>query len=249
MSEKKYHAPALVKGLEILELLAPQASPMTLSEMSESLGRSKSQIFRMVQELENMGYIARDQGNDGYTITNKLFMLGLERPHMMTLLEAAMPEMTRFSNETRQSCHIAIRSGARIVVIARRETPGPVSFSVRVGHRQLISRSSSGAVLAAWINPQDREALYADLAAADQDFDPEAFTTLCKTIKRNGYEKRQSRFIKGVTDLAAPILRGSYAGASLTSPCVRRLDRDHASLPVKALTETARVISEKLLPV
>jgi DNA-binding IclR family transcriptional regulator len=41
MSEsRKYRAPALEKGLEILELLAPSATPMPATEISIAIGRS-----------------------------------------------------------------------------------------------------------------------------------------------------------------------------------------------------------------
>ena len=90
-----YKAPALVKGIEILELLAHTATPLTLSGISDSLGRSRSEIFRMIQDLETLGYIRRASNNEGYELTNRLFTLGLERPKMVSVLEAALPEMRR----------------------------------------------------------------------------------------------------------------------------------------------------------
>ena len=45
---QKYSAPALEKGLDILELLSLSASEMSLSQIAAGVGRSKNEIFRAV---------------------------------------------------------------------------------------------------------------------------------------------------------------------------------------------------------
>ena len=140
----KFKAPALVKGLEVLELLAYSGMPMTLSSISERLNRSKNEIFRMVQDLQTLNYIKRSAGGEGYELTNRLFTLGLEQPRVTTLLEAALPEMRRFAESTHQSCHLATPFDGEFVVIARIESAGATSFAVRVGHRQSLHKGTSG---------------------------------------------------------------------------------------------------------
>ena len=51
-TKSRYQAPALKKGLEILELLAAATAPLNMSDISTALGRSVSEIFRMLQVLE-----------------------------------------------------------------------------------------------------------------------------------------------------------------------------------------------------
>jgi len=57
-----YAAPALEKGLDILELLAEVGEPLSTREIAERLARSKSEIFRMVFVLQQRGYLAREAG-------------------------------------------------------------------------------------------------------------------------------------------------------------------------------------------
>ncbi|MGJ8561380.1 MAG: IclR family transcriptional regulator [Litorimonas sp.] len=243
--EAKYKAPALVKGLEIIELLAPQSDPLTLSEICTALDRSKSEIFRMVQELDRTGYIEKPEGHDGFRVTRKLFTLGMERPRVSTLLEVALPEMRKFSQLTHQSCHIAIHSGDDIVVIARMESPGPVTFSVRIGHRQLLARSSSGVVIYTWCLEDTQKEMLTRIKASDRNFDKAKFLQLSETTLKNGYMRKQSRFIDGVTDISAPIMRGGQTTASLTAPCISEIGT-LATLPVAELIETTKRISDQL---
>jgi len=245
----RYRAPALAKGLQILELLAPQNEPLTLSRIAERLGRSTSEIFRMIQELEGTNYIRRSAHGEGYEVTNKLFLLGLEQPLTRTLLEVALPIMRQFSEQTHQSCHLAIPVDDLIVVVARAEAPGPVSFSVRQGHRQKISRSTSGIVLFAWQTESVQSSWLTRLSETDPDFDEVGFLQIVQRCKRRGYMKKDSAFVRGVIDIAAPVLCDGQAIASFTVPCLIRLDHDpNADIPVTALIEVTKRISEELPP-
>jgi DNA-binding IclR family transcriptional regulator len=67
-SKPNYSAPALEKGLDILEILARTVMPMTMSEISEKTGRSRGEIFRMLSVLEGRRYITRNGAGDGYLL-------------------------------------------------------------------------------------------------------------------------------------------------------------------------------------
>ena len=54
----KYTAPALEKGLDILEHLSRSDAGLTQAEIARVLGRSVSEIFRMLVVLQERGYIA-----------------------------------------------------------------------------------------------------------------------------------------------------------------------------------------------
>ncbi|WP_347266589.1 helix-turn-helix domain-containing protein [Paracoccus sp. (in: a-proteobacteria)] len=56
----RYRAPALDKGLDILEVLAEQARDLTRAEIVRELGLSPSQIYRMLERLVARGYVTRD---------------------------------------------------------------------------------------------------------------------------------------------------------------------------------------------
>ncbi|MBS0589732.1 MAG: helix-turn-helix domain-containing protein, partial [Proteobacteria bacterium] len=97
----KYRAPALDKGLDILELLARTPGSLNLTEVAQGIGYSKSEIFRMLQVLEARGYLVREANDSAYALTNRLFLLGMERPPIKDLTEAALPVMHRLAEQTR----------------------------------------------------------------------------------------------------------------------------------------------------
>ena len=54
----QYSAPALEKGLDILELLADSAPGLTQNQIATRLGRSASELFRMVEVLTSLPWLA-----------------------------------------------------------------------------------------------------------------------------------------------------------------------------------------------
>ena len=56
---KSYTAPALSKGLDILELMTSETEGLSLGQVAEKLSRSKGEIFRMLTILEDRNYIYR----------------------------------------------------------------------------------------------------------------------------------------------------------------------------------------------
>lgn len=97
-----YTAPALEKGLEILELLSQADAPMTLMQLSQSLNRSSSEIYRMVEVLVQRGYLVREAGQ--HRLSLKLFNLGVGQipsrgnlPHTQVEEFEGQPMLARFS--------------------------------------------------------------------------------------------------------------------------------------------------------
>eukprot|EP01030_Chromulinospumella_sphaerica_P028382 gene28382-28715_t len=154
---RKYRAPALEKGLDVLELLSQHGLPLTPSQMSTMLGRSVSELFRMIQVLEFRGYI--EPSPDGYRLTNRLFTLGVAQAPAKNLIDTALPLMRDLADSTGQSCHLVAPSGEQIVVVARIEAPGDMGYSVRIGYRRNIIEATSGLLFYGCANPRARDLL------------------------------------------------------------------------------------------
>jgi DNA-binding IclR family transcriptional regulator len=216
--ETKYRAPALVKGLEILELLAPSPVPMATAEISAALGRSISEIFRMIQVLEDHGYICRS--GEGYRITNRLFSLGMAQPPIRDLLSHALPAMRDLANFTRQSCHLAMVSGADMVVVANVEAPGLLGFAIRMGYRRPLIHSASGHILMAFQSDSTREEMLRTIDAAHLPYNRKDLLTRLEQVRAQGTITMPSPMLTAITDVSAPILQNGHALAALTMPFV-----------------------------
>lgn len=242
--ERRSSAPALDKGLDIVELLADEGRPMSVREIGERMGRSKNEIFRMVNVLIERGYLTR-MGSDGLGLTNKLFDIGMKTPRTRDLVTVATPLIDELARRTRQSVHLVVPNRGETVVIASTSGNPDMSFTLRLGYRRPLIDALSGLVLIAFQNSERREELIADSLPLVTE--PRPHTTIlreARAIARRGYGERDSPDLVGVRDIAAPILQpNGEAVASLVVSCMKRKER---TIDYKAVLASLQTVCTEL---
>ncbi len=222
-----YQAPALEKGLDIVELLAGEPAGLTQNQVASRLGRSTGEIFRMLEVLVRRGYLTRAAADGSYTLTLRLFELAHQLAPVHRLLGAALPRMQSLARETRQSNHLVIHHDRRIMVLAQVDSPEAMGFSVRQGaHFPFRADRVSVRVMAAFQDAQRRRELIDEMIAEDPS--PPARAPLVRrieAIRRRGYEQHRSDTLPGITDICFPIVdRQGHAIATLTQPYLAQRD-------------------------
>jgi DNA-binding IclR family transcriptional regulator len=215
----RYPAPALDKGLDLIELLASNPQGMSLSDLAVAAGRKVSEIFRMVDCLKRRGYIAADGGSDRLQLTLRLFELAHRHPPTQRLIAASLPQMQALADDVGQSCHLAVHSAGEMLVIAQVDSPRHMGFAVHVGARISLTQSASGRVYLAFIEQADVARVLAGRAQQPKRSDLAESLANAKAIQKKFYVSMPSDFIRGVINMSYPI-RGNEGScvASLTIP-------------------------------
>ena len=224
--DDRYRAPALDKGLDILELLAGIEGGLTQAEIAKALDRSPNEFYRMLDRLARRGYVARIEG-DRYTLTLKLFgMANVHRP-TRRLASFATPLMRDLAARTRQANQLVVFDRGHAVVIAQQEAPGYWGISVRVGSQIGLFDTGSGHALLAFASPERRAMMVAESVAtgAPERAIPPELDARIEKIRTLGYEAMPSAQSSGVTNLSAPVLTpDGEAIAVLTIPYLPLVD-------------------------
>ncbi len=218
----KYRAPALDKGLDILELLAGSEEGLSQAEIAKALSRSPNEIYRMLDRLVRRGYVRRTSA-DRYEVTLKLFELAFARPPLQRLLSQALPVMRRFARDAEQACHLATYDRGALVVAAQVDGPGYWNVSIRVGSRISLVDTGSGHVMLAFAGPEERRLMLEEQEPREA-LTP-ALEERLRQVREQGYENMPSRQIAAVSNLSVPVLgpMGRLL-AVLTCPYSERLD-------------------------
>lgn len=218
----RYSAPALEKGLDILEFLSAKAHAYSLAQLADEIGRTKGEIFRMLVVLEMRNYVERNRETDMYEVTDKLLRIGLQRPKYRAMTEVARPIMEKFAADTRYPCHLAVASGEQIVVIGRVDSPDLVGVTVRVGYRQPLLETGSGRCILAFMPEDHRRHVLATAQKQASKADVDALQLEIEDIRSKGHLIASSRIMDGVWDISAPIIGsgGEEIVAALTAPYV-----------------------------
>ena len=149
----RYRAPALDKGLDILELLAGIDGGLTQAEIAKRLGRSANEFYRMLDRLVQRGYVTRIDG-DRYCADAQAVRPGAAAragapAGVLCHAADARTRRDRPGRPTSWWCSI----GAAAVVIAQQEAPGYWGISIRVGSHISLFDTGSGHVLLAFRTP------------------------------------------------------------------------------------------------
>lgn len=225
---ERYRAPALDKGLDILELLAGHPDGLTRAEIVKQLGRGPSEIYRMLERLVARQYVSRSAGGDRHALSLKMFALAHRHPPVDRLVAQALPVMDAYARQAEQSCHLGLYDRGNVLVVAQVPGPGNWGLSIRLGARVGLLDTGSGHVLLACQPPERRAQMLAEHTAVDGEVplpEPELRETL-EQIRATGYRQRESLQSHGVVDISCPMLGpDGHAMAVLTSPYIRRIDR------------------------
>lgn len=226
-SDKKYSAPALEKGLDILELLGSKSKTLSKTQIAQELGRSTSEVFRMLGCLEERGYISERSPGDGYGLTMRLHDLVNKWPPHARLVSAALPEMRLLAEQTLQSCHLGVLNSGKLYVAAQAESPLPISLNFRIGSEFPLLRTASGRVLLAFQSEKIASFLIGSVAPQLSSVEKTELMERLDVIRRNGIEVSESDRVEGLTDFSCPVLDAQgNAAAAITVPFLRFLNRD-----------------------
>lgn len=246
----KYKAPALEKGLDIIEYLSEKSIPQSQIEISLGLDKTANEIYRMLACLEDRGYISKSTSGK-YSLTLKLYHLSHTHSPIDGLLRVAKPFMEDLSNATHQACHMSIIQFDKLMVVSQTKSPGPVSLSVEEGSLFPLIKTTSGRVLLANLNENERDSILKkskDFNELDLKNQNELLQAL-QHIKKTGYDLKESELTLGVTDIAIAIgdvSSGIYASIAISSLTALSENNKSRDFFIQQLQKTAALINNIL---
>ncbi|MDM3872116.1 IclR family transcriptional regulator [Porticoccus sp. W117] len=232
---KNYTAPALDKGLDILELLAGEPDGLNRIEIAKRLGRSVSELFRMLVVLEQRDYLVLHADTDRYQLSLKLFDLSHQHPPVKRLTSAAKAVMKHLAHSTGQSCHLVIYYEGKGHVLVQQDAPSARIFSVRLGAEAPLVDTCSGHILLAFADEMQRSSMLACVPKGHKKVNKKMLDELSDRICSQGHESISSAQIQGVVDLGCPVFdHNGYIAAALVVPFLSYMDDSHP----KSIDET-----------
>lgn len=217
----RYRAPALDKGLDILELLARTDGGLTQVEIAKAIGKSPNEFYRMLDRLVRRGYVQRQDG-DRFALTLKLFGLAHLHAPLRRLVSYAQPVMRDLSMQAEQACHLSIFDRGAVAVIAQQDSPSYWAMAVRVGAQMNLFTTGSGQILLAFQSESERAVMIEDEQRMHGTPLPEVLSSKLSDIKSAGFINMLSQQTAGVRNISAPVLSvDGNAIAAITIPFIK----------------------------
>lgn len=249
-TKKQYSAPALEKGLDIIELLASQEDGLKVTEITEKLDKSVGELFRMLMVLEQRGYVETIDGSDRYRVSLKLFGLANKLSPVKRLTSVAAPLLKKLAFKIEQSCHVVTFFDGQGHVVAQQDSPSIRNFGVRLGASAPLMNTCSGHVLLSYASKERFEMMLEKIPEYHPKPELKGFKSISETIIQNGYESMRSRQVEGVNDIGFPVFDNSGdVIAALIVPFMEFIDGSHPISFAEAkeyISSTAKDMSEQL---
>lgn len=111
---KSYHSQGLHRALAILRLLGNADSPLTLAAIASRLGLPKSTVVRLLNVMEDEGFVRRTEDHPAYAIGHAIHEIaeGYRPPSMS---EVTAPVLSRLADEVGFTANLGLLEGPSVL--------------------------------------------------------------------------------------------------------------------------------------
>jgi len=251
-SSNKYNIPILTKGMELIELIAQHPEGLTIQDVVNMLGHSKTSVYRIICSLEEMGYLRKNQRKGNYSLTRKIFKIGLSTLGTTTIIEHSYEPMRRLRDKLRETVVLGTMMGTKIVILEQVIGSHHFSFILKPGMGVCMHASAPGKVFLANIEDWERNEILSNIEFTR--FTDNTITNIpdfqleLEKVRACGYGVDMGEELSGVRCVGAPIfnLAGKIAASIwITGPAERLSDESIDNIG-KQIVACANEISEKI---
>ena len=234
------------RTVAVFDCFTSQRLSLTLQEISDSIRLPKSTTFRIVQSLEQTGYLIRLE-DQKYCLSFRFTRLAGMVMSTLSIRQVARPMMFELARQTNETITVNMASGRERTCIDVIDTPSPLMSLARPGqHVPLDGKGATGKTLMAHLPKTELEKLVGHAAKATGRKRAEIMGELAR-VRKDGYCVSHGEHVLGLSALAAPIWESGDTAkycVTITAPTVRMKPKIDEF--VKLLLKTSGDISRRL---
>ena len=238
--------------MELIELIAQHPRGLTIQEIVNLMGHSKTSIYRIICSLEEMGYLRKDLQTGSFSLTRKMFKIGLSTLGMTTIIEHSYEPMRRLRDKLRETVVLGTLMGTKIVILEQVIGSHHFSFILKPGMGVCLHASAPGKAFLANIDDWERDEILSKIEFPR--FTNRTITNIpdflleLDRVKLCGYGLDMGEELSGVRCIGAPVfnLAGKIAASIWISGPAERLSDESIEEFSSEVVACAREISEKM---
>lgn len=256
MSEKNGGNQSLIRGLRLLELLSQFPNGCPLAQLSELSGLNKSTAHRLLQGLQNEGYVQPASTSGSYRLTTKCLSLGQKTLSSLNIINVAAPHLEKLNLKLGETVNFSKREQDHAIMIYKLEpTTGMMKTRAYIGQHLKLYCSAMGKIYLAYEeNSEYLNNYWQAHRNTIEQLTPNTVTDLAMMEKELS-EIRQEQFAMdreenelGVVCIAAPVFdylnKVDYAIS--VSMSIYKLQRQGIQFFLDEIKQAAQNISKEL---
>jgi DNA-binding IclR family transcriptional regulator len=240
------------RAAAILQVLAVEEAPTSLSQLASAIGLAKATTHGLVQTLRDVGFVDQDAQSGGYLIGAGLLELGSRSIDLNEVRSHALNWADTLAARSRQAAHVAVFASGEVLIAHHVFRPDESVQQVQTGSTYPLHATALGKVLLAY----DPRAVRALGAGPLESFTYRTVTDRSRLlrdladVRDHGWAAAVEEHKPGQAGIAAPVRDRSgqvIAAVGIKGPVEALCDAHHR--PRAALTslvvDTGRSISRE----
>ena len=252
-NSNRYNVPGLERGLAVLREFTRETPELTAPDIIARLGLPRSTVFRLLQTLENLGYLVCTRDGHRYRLGVAVLRMGFEYLASQGIVELGRPLIDSLSLQADLSAHLVIADGRSIIYAACAKPRAALAGTVSVGTRLPAHATVFGRILLGDCTLPQLHELFDGRPlqrASEQTPDSvEDFHALARQDRERGFGISEGFYERNISTIAAPVRDESNqivaaVGLTLTSSTVDQSYIDNGV--VEMVIDTVSNLSEHL---
>ncbi|MDC7235148.1 MAG: IclR family transcriptional regulator [Spirochaetales bacterium] len=240
---------SVLKTMKLLETLSAEEE-VGVTELAAAVDGNKSTVYRFLNTLAGLGYVRQNKINEKYSLTLKLFQVGVQALNRLDIHKAALPVMEELAEFSQETIHLASMENNQVFYLDKIESQ--LALRVAMGSAQgrfapAVCTGVGKVILANLPEEKKQEMLEA------ADWTPRTEHSIrtvdeleerLSEIREKGWGYDMEENEPGVRCIAAPIFdnRGEVCAAiSISGPSIRMTKDKLKKLAVKIKDGSAKI--------
>jgi IclR family transcriptional regulator, mhp operon transcriptional activator len=204
---------AFKRGLDVLHEVN-RSGGIRAGEVARQLNLPRPTVYRLLETLEELGYVARSASDDRFRVTRRASSLGDGHHPGMLICQAAAPYLAELSKRLVWPVDLSTYENAAMVIQETTHSRSPLSIDRgMIGKRLPMLRTSAGRAYLAACPAAERDVILHHLRRIDDPedrpfLDDSYLARMVKETMQRGYAVRsKGEFNAKTSSIAVPVVR------------------------------------------
>ncbi|GAB7386947.1 IclR family transcriptional regulator [Bacillaceae bacterium] len=237
---------SLELGIEILKKIAQAGKPLTITEIANLCGMSKSKLHRYLTSFCRTGFLVKSP-ELRYSLGTELILLGLKASESIDVKEKAAPYLSKLREILNETVALSLWGENGPFFIRWEESNRAINIGIKVGTQVSVLKSTAGKVFVAFL-PEDRTERLVKKEIEKYDIDPEDLQKELAQVREEGYSITEGTLIPGISAISCPVFGqdGEIVAVITVVGLVGVLDISEKSPVIRLLKEQCLALSREM---
>jgi IclR family pca regulon transcriptional regulator len=201
------HVEALARGLSVLKAFSTQDRPLSVSDVAELVGITRTAARRFILTLEYLGYLSFDA--NGYSLRPAVLEVGDSYLLSHKLLSVAHPHLASLVEEVGETASLTVLHQGRVIYIDRVHADRVLTVNIIIGTSLPAYATATGRVLLSGLTDEvlDEylESLVPESLTDNTAIDREEIRKRISAAREHGWSLADQELTEGLRSIAVPV--------------------------------------------